>query len=687
MAPERLKIPGILQTRAAFEPSTFDEKAGTVEVVFTTGARGLRRTWMDGTFYEELEVSERALDLSRLNNGAPLLDNHDRYSGVRAVLGVIEKAWIQGKEGRALVRFSEREDVKPVKEDVKNGILRHTSVGYSIQKLEKVEEVEKVPVYRATRWAPFEISLTPVGFDDKAVVRSQQDQEFHEVEIVSTAEENRAMPDPIAPAAAAPAAHPPAAAAAVTQPPEDATRAAAELATRAERERATVIRSLVAKHKLGPDFEARLLGDEKTPGATLEKARAMILDELAARSDAQPPNANGQHVRVEAGEDEREKFRRGIEAALLVRAGVAGVVQAAKKTPVGAEVLRDVATDPGEFRWIRSYSDLARACLERSTGKSVRLSGDDLFAAALGRSGAYATTSDFPVALAGVMHKTFLGAYLTAPDGWRSFAAVRPASDFRVQNFYRAGSFGPLQTLNEHGEIAQIAIPDVERSQYQVGTKAGRFAITRQVLVNDDMGVFNDVGARGGRAAGLTIERDVFALLALNGGLGPAMLDGNTLFHALHGNIGAQAALSVAAIDADAALMSRQTDVTGNEVLDLQPAVLLVERALRGTALNINDAEFDPDLVANKGSRVPNKCRGMFRSVVASPRFAAGATRRYLFADPAQYPALIVAFLSGEESPKLESRWGFEVEGVEFKIVLDFGVAAVDWRPAITNAG
>jgi hypothetical protein len=177
---QRLKIPGVLQTRAAFEPSTYDDEKGTVELVWTTGSRGKRLSW-NGPYYEELEVSDKAVDLSRLNNGAPLLDSHDRFSGVRGVLGVIEKAWIVGKEGRARVRFSDREDVKPIKADVKSGILRHTSVAYDVGKYVEVERVDDMPVYRATKWTPIEVSLVPVGFDDAAVVRGREEQEFHEV--------------------------------------------------------------------------------------------------------------------------------------------------------------------------------------------------------------------------------------------------------------------------------------------------------------------------------------------------------------------------------------------------------------------------------------------------------------------------------------------------------------------------
>ena len=62
-------------------------------------------------------------------------------------------------------------------------------------------------------------------------------------------------------------------------------------------------------------------------------------------------------------------------------------------------------------------------------------------------------------------------------------------------------------------------------------------------------------------------------------------------------------------------------------------------------------------------------------------------TRRYLFADPSEAPVLEVAFLDGNQNPYLELQNGFDVDGARYKVRLDYGVAAVDYRGAVTNAG
>jgi hypothetical protein len=77
--------------------------------------------------------------------------------------------------------------------------------------------------------------------------------------------------------------------------------------------------------------------------------------------------------------------------------------------------------------------------------------------------------------------------------------------------------------------------------------------------------------------------------------------------------------------------------------------------------------------------------RGLFGDIVDTPRLS--GTRRYLFAATSEAPVLEVAFLDGNDAPYLESETGFTVDGTRWKVRLDFGIAAVDYRGAVTNAG
>ena len=91
----------------------------------------------------------------------------------------------------------------------------------------------------------------------------------------------------------------------------------------------------------------------------------------------------------------------------------------------------------------------------------------------------------------------------------------------------------------------------------------------------------------------------------------------------------------------------------------------------------------NPD-TANKLQR-PNMVNGLFRDIVDTPRLS--GTRRYLFADAMEAPVLEVAFLDGSQTPYLEVQNGFDVDGARYKVRLDYGVGAVDYRGAVTNAG
>ena len=55
-------------------------------------------------------------------------------------------------------------------------------------------------------------------------------------------------------------------------------------------------------------------------------------------------------------------------------------------------------------------------------------------------------------------------------------------------------------------------------------------------------------------------------------------------------------------------------------------------------------------------------------------------TQFYVVADPARVDGLEFAYLEGAPEPQIESRVGFEVDGLEIKVRLDFGCGWVDYR-------
>lgn len=108
---------------------------------------------------EILSHDKNAADLSRLNDGAPLLFNHN----MDEIIGVVERAGIdsKAKRGTAIVRFADTARAREVMGMVNDKILRNVSFGYRINEMQD----EGKDTYRATKWQPYEISLVTVPAD------------------------------------------------------------------------------------------------------------------------------------------------------------------------------------------------------------------------------------------------------------------------------------------------------------------------------------------------------------------------------------------------------------------------------------------------------------------------------------------------------------------------------------------
>jgi ATP-dependent protease ClpP protease subunit len=428
---------------------------------------------------------------------------------------------------------------------------------------------------------------------------------------------------------------------------------------RLESERRTGIQASFAMVSGREGMEQLRAQCENDVNCSVAAANQRILAALGAGSTP----AAGHHVVVV--EDEADKFRAAASQAIMARAGIQskdGPIRASTDNPLRGHRLLDIA----------------RASLQRIGVNTNGMDQMQVVAAAFTQG-----TSDFPILLENTMHKTLLTAYAIAADTWSRFCKRGSVSDFRAHKRYRVGSLSNLESKNELGEFRSKSIPDGERATITAGTKGNIINISREAIINDDLEALTGLAAALGRAAKRTIEADVYATLALNSGLGPVLEDGLTLFHATHGNIPTAAVPSVDSFDAGRVLMAQQKDVNGNDYLDLRPAIWLGPIGLGGTARVINNAEYDPD-TANKLQR-PNKVRGLVRDIVDTPRLS--GTAWHLFADPAEAPALEVAFLDGNSEPYLELQNGFTVDGAQWKARLDYGVAGIDYRGAIRNAG
>jgi ATP-dependent protease ClpP protease subunit len=452
-----------------------------------------------------------------------------------------------------------------------------------------------------------------------------------------------------APAAAAPAPAP-APAPAVPDP-------IAALATRNEQ-----LRGVFAtfRHVTGvAALESDCLAD---PRMTIEAAQTRLLAHVGA--GGQPLNGG---YRVEVVSDERDVERSRIVDAMLARAGVI--------TGDAAEAAR---RDNPHAR--ATLLAIAEHSLIRAGINTRSLSRDEIAQRVLAMQG----TSDFPVLMANVLNRMLIGGYNLQAFTWSRFCSIGTLSDYRPHNRYHLSSFSDLKEVNEHGEYENGVLGDAAKETIQGKRKGRILQLTPEVIVNDDLGGLQRIASALGQAAGRTIEKDVYALLALNAGLGPVMNDGLTLFHADHGNIAAVAAVpSVASFDASRQQMGNQKDPGGNDFLDITPAIWLGPLSLGGSARAVNAAEYDDD--SQKNQRKPNISRGMYRDVVDSPRLS--GTAWYSFADPNIEPVIEVAFLDGVREPRLEQETNFRTDGLSWKATHRYGTAGIGYRGATRNAG
>ena len=700
-------ITGFMHTRATFNPSTIDKEARTVEVVFATEREVLMYDWNIGRFKEVLVCEDGAGDLARLNNGAPLLDTH-RQGSTTNVLGVVVAGTARFVNGQAIakVRYSKREDVEPVWQDVQDGILTGISVGYIVSIYEETIDVNEnaIPTLRATKWEATEISHAPVQADPDSRVRSQdQNQDKHTIQFIRTNSNSSTMTDAEKKAAIATERKRSAAIrkacraanlsdeyaqelidsdkedsewkqaitdkqAETTEEEEPAENVGLQrkLGAVEERKRSAEITTSCRGLKLPDEFMNKLISD----GTPIEKARKLMIDEVAKSETATPSGNSG----VQVNRDETDKRRTAMVDGMLLRTANA---------PKEMTVERKTAA-----REFRSFTlmDLAKECLTRA-GIDYRGMGKMEIAQLALNQGSRAitsSTSDFPVLLGGVIHQTLLGAYATIPDTWREFCAVGSVSDFRPYKRLRRGSFGRLDKVGENGEFKNKAIPDGVGETIKAETYGNTINVSRQMIINDDLQVFTDLAADLGGMAKRSVEIDVYAMLAMNGGLGPIMDDGLTLFHANHGNlIASGAAPSVSTFDALSQAMAAQKDVSGNEYLDLRPSILLTSKSMELAVKLINNSQYDPT-VTNK-FQVPNLVAGTFEKIIPTQRVSGNG---YIaLANPLIEPVFEVVFLDGNEQPFLDSQEGFIVDGMMWKVRYDYGMDAVGYRGAVKNPG
>jgi len=417
-------------------------------------------------------------------------------------------------------------------------------------------------------------------------------------------------------------------------------------ALKAEKKRCDDIRAVFGSFEAHSEIMTECLTDQSV---SVDAASQKLLTALGA--DSEP--IGGSHVII--GADVTDKFREGAAAALQIRAGM----------------LKDDGAN--EFRGM-TLGDMARCSLDIHNVSTKGMRRLDIVGAAFTHS-----SSDFPFLLENTIGKKLQAAYGVAAETWRDWCAVGSVPDFKVNSRIRMGSFNSLDVIEENGEYTNGSFGE-EKETIQAQTKGKMISLSRQMIINDDLNGFMRVAALMGRAAARTVGNDAYAILTSN----PTMNDGIAFFHANHNNLPTAAAPTVASVGAARSAMRLQKDPDNNDVLDIRPKYILGPVALEDTLSVLMRSETDP---AQSNSRKPNAVRNAAQ-VITDPRLDTASSKTwYLIADQNEAPAVEVAFLDGVDTPYLESSQGFTVDGIRWKVRLDYGVSAIDWRGALKNAG
>lgn len=549
--------------------------------------------------------------------------------------------------------------------------VRQTLVGAYTRKTGMGSE-EVIALLDAETWMDAETAkrlgfvdeITESDLDMAACLRGVDLTKFkNPPEIAMSKEEKPAAPVAVADPAPAVSETPAVSAAQPKEVQMDSQKIAAELdaakatAISEERKRVSEITNLCASVK-APEMTASLIES----GATIDQARAQIIDSMVKG------DVNHTSQRVTVVEDQSDKMRAAASAWILQRAG---------HTENGKRV---EAAGDNPFRGMR-LPDMARECAIRAGVRVGGMTPSQIVNAAITHS-----TSDFPNLLQDAMHKTLLAAFNTAGNTWQRFCATGDLSDFRPHYRHITGSFSDLASLGENGEVKQGTLDDSRRETITGSTKARILNLSNNAIVNDDMSVFTGAARALGRSAQRAVENDVYALLAQGSDFGPAMADTVTLFHADHNNVttGVPSTASFATavnVLKSQKLPSANTGV--DEYIDLAlPPVFVGPLGLAQDAKVINEAQFNHD---STKLQQPNKSRGLIGDIVGTPRRT--GTPWYLFADPSELPVIEVGFVQGQREPTLVMVESFEQYGVSWRVVYDYGVAAVNYLGAVRSTG
>lgn len=604
-----------------------------------------------GYYKETLSHEKGAIDLTRSIDGLPLLFNHDQSKPIGIIQGITNK---DGKL-RGVLHFSNNELAVSVFRDIQEGFLKDISVSYRVNDYEERNDDEMY----VKNWTILEGSVVTVPADQSVGInRSFNDKEGDK------------MPDK-------------------KEGKQDDFNAgefvASQNSARKEGEKDATEKRKVINTEIvgmftgfrGTEFDA-LKDKALTEVWGIEATRKALLSLVSegvkpvnTETKTEDKKAFGEGARTI--DSETDKVSRGIEDSLLVKTGIITDREEVRKIQAGGFVGLTATEMAREF--LRAHNVETKGLGRDGVIKRAFMSRANILAH---------STTDFASILENVAAKALMVGYTEAPETWMQWCKIGSVSDFKEASRVALSAFSDLDEIKESGDYTEGTFSDVKETLAAL-TYGKLFNISRQALVNDDLSALSAIPMGMGRAAARKVGDLVYNVLINN----PTMAqDSTALFHTDHGNFiagGSGAAPSVATVNAARTAMATQTDPSGNAVLNVMPAFMLVPHALLGTASALAEGQYDPEGTA--GTLTPNTVRNTFKPIAEARLDVNDPAAWFMAANSNMADTIEVAFLDGNQEPYLEQQEGWSSDGVSYKVRIDAVAGAIDFRGLYMNDG
>jgi ATP-dependent protease ClpP protease subunit len=392
-------------------------------------------------------------------------------------------------------------------------------------------------------------------------------------------------------------------------------------------------------------------------GATVQAATDAALDAVAGRADK--PMQPGV---VAVTSDEKPRVLAAMEGAVV--ASLTG------KAPEG----------PAREYMSGGLHGIMRDLLVRSGHRNVHRLGAhemwDIFAS-------QHTTSDFARVLANSTNKSLREMYMAFPNTWSSWCAEVDVADYKTITAASIGQFPEIRPVSEGGAYEWGTVAE-EGETYSVSERGRLLGLSKQAIVNDDLRAFQGVINAAALSGYTALRRVIFGILTANGNLSDAV----ALFAAGRGNLGTAGNMTATTISELVQLLMQQNSParSGETAAPLPPPTslaLLVSPAELRTAYELVGNMIVPTAA---GNALPTEYRSMI-SVVPEPLLNTGSQPYYLARTEPGMRALEVAYIRGQRTPVVNSAEEIGNSGVTFRVVFDFGAAAVQARTIAANLG